>query len=762
MHQLTRFSLKWPRLTLAVLLGITCLLGAGVPKVKTAFGFRVLIGDSHPSIQTLDAMIEEFGGGLPVQIAWQCGTGHPCRNALDEVSLAMANSVSQELSTAKRVRDVQGPANSPILVPDEQGFRVRRLVEHGRVAQDIGHLAEIALQDPHWIGNLISEDGLTGVITVQPSDNRPSTDQVTMEAIHRALSPFEASGFSYYLAGEAPRISAGEGLSRSTNRLIPVLVILIGSVLFALTRSWQQSLATLLSMGIALFWTLGVLGWLGWPQDGMLEVLTPVIVIVGVCDSIHLLTRYTEYKINSSGPLGNEEAILSAACDVGPACSITTMTTAGAFLSFTTSSLDTFYRFGIISAVGVTSCLLLTFTLLPLVVRLNLRWRESKTPDPERWTLALSAISMTALKRRGALLTAASVLVAFFGFGWASYLRADQNWLEAWGERNPLTQAIRFFESELGQSQKLEVQLNLPDYVQLEDPSTLKTVRSFSDSLASVEGLGPGVSVLVFLDQLKKTLHPGAESTDNSLASARANAELLELIELESPDFLGGWVNLDRSKLRISVAASEDSYSKRKQMMKNVKEVIGKTLPPDWRVDLSGDVALSHDWTRDVQNTQIRSFPIAFVIVFFLVAGFFRSWKLGLAAMIPTLLPVVIVLGSMGWLGMSLDVARAMIAAIIVGIGVDDAVHLLSSYKSERDKGARSSAAMKNALLLTGRAITTTSLALSLGFLALMMSDWATIASFGFFVAVAIIGALVATLFLLPALVLSPGFQENP
>jgi len=112
-----------------------------------------------------------------------------------------------------------------------------------------------------------------------------------------------------------------------------------------------------------------------------------------------------------------------------------------------------------------------------------------------------------------------------------------------------------------------------------------------------------------------------------------------------------------------------------------------------------------------------------------------------------------VVLGAMGWLGMSLDVARAMIAAVVIGIGVDDAIHVLAHYKKRRDAGDTSHEAMGAALRHSGRAVVTTSIALSLGFLTLMMSAWQTVASFGLFVAISILGALVATLLVLPALV---------
>jgi predicted RND superfamily exporter protein len=134
---------------------------------------------------------------------------------------------------------------------------------------------------------------------------------------------------------------------------------------------------------------------------------------------------------------------------------------------------------------------------------------------------------------------------------------------------------------------------------------------------------------------------------------------------------------------------------------------------------------------------------------------FLRSARLAVIAMVPTLLPVIVIMGAMGWVGMSLDVGRAMIAAVIIGIAVDDSIHLLSHYKKCRDEGDTARHAIERAVLHTGRAVVTTSVALSLGFLTLLASAWQTISSFGFFVSLAIMGALIATLFVLPALIIT-------
>jgi predicted RND superfamily exporter protein len=736
---------------------VTLLLASGLPRLRTAFGYRVLIGDDHPAIQAIDGLIERFGGGLPMLIAWECGDGHPCESVFDRTSLSMAHAVAEALAPIDGIQNVQGPANAGLLVPDANGFAIRRFVENGAPVSDAAALAVRALDDPLWVGSLVSENGRVGVILVQPTDTTTQNEVRIVEMIEEVLAPFEARGFTFWLSGDAvENVITGRDLAESSANLIPFTVLVIGLVLLALSRSWQSVAVALASMGVALAWTYGLLGWLDWPQDGILEVLAPLILVVGVCDGIHLLSRYSAELEVRSTPFQEDDptgAMLEAARDVGPPCLITTFTTAAAFLSFTTSTLDTFVRFGAISAFGVAACLILTFTLLPILAcMLPPRGARSERAS-EGWDSALETIARTSQKRAGPVLAGTILLFVVCGIGWFGHLRVDNHWMEAVGERSQAIRSIRFMEHHLGQSMTLEIEVALPADMTAEDPATLHTVSAFSEFLTSLDGLASTSSVLDLVRRLNRLLHDDDANFERPGDTAGANAEILELIRFDDPSLLASWLSLDRSRLRISVEAPDQPNSRIGPVLESVRNYIQSELPPSWNVILSGEFAMTFDWVRDVQSTQIRSFPVALILVFAMVALFLGSIRLSAAAMVPTLLPVVVTLGAMGWAGMSLDIGRAMIAAILIGIAVDDAIHLLSQYKIRRAQGDEPAQAIRAAVLHVGRAVITTSLALSLGFLTLMASAWQTISSFGFFVALAILGALGAALLVLPALI---------
>ena len=162
MGRIARISLASPRAVVALVVLATCLLLLGAPGSQVEFGYRPLVGSEHPSIRRLESFVERYGGGFPVQIAWECGSGHPCSTALGTNSLRMADSVAASLASARGILAVESPSTAPILVSDRHGFAVRRLIENGSLPDDLESLAERALSDPFWAGSLVSEDGQVG------------------------------------------------------------------------------------------------------------------------------------------------------------------------------------------------------------------------------------------------------------------------------------------------------------------------------------------------------------------------------------------------------------------------------------------------------------------------------------------------------------------------------------------------------------------------------------------------------------------------
>jgi len=748
-EKLTRACLEHPRIALGLLALLTVVLATGLPKVRAEYGYEILLGHDHPAVVDLQRHVATFGGGVPLKVAWECGAGWPCAHPLDPASLAMAHAVSHEMERLIEVQRVHSPSNASLVVPDAAGFAIRRLVEHGAVLPDAAELSLRAARDPLWRGVLLSDDETVGVLLVQPRDTGVETGEIVLDALLAALEPWQEAGFEFSVVGNnVAAILGGRALDESIARVIPALVVVIGLVLVAALRSWRSSALVLISMGVALAWTFGALGHLDWPQDGILEVLAPLVLVVGVCDAIHFVNRARHLGQRLPSP---RQALLEASADVGPACAATTATTAVAFLSFAASDLATFVRFGVIASVGVVACLLVTFTLLPILAEALWKRELIARGQSARWEQLLGRTAGFAQRQAVPILSIAIGLLAL-GLTGATRLVVDTDWEEMMGRHHPAIQWIAFQSERVGRSETLEIGIELPDAASLPDPATLAAVTSLAQRVAEVEGFDDPTSLVDALERLNRALHSDDPAFSRLAPTRAGNAELIEILAFEDPGLLPTWLSVDRRALRISLGAGMRSQHLERRAVSEAERIADDAKLEGWNVTLTGEPVTTSDFVRDVSSTQLRSFPAALILVWLVASIHLRSLHLGAAAVIPTVLPAVLVIGMMGWLTMPLDIGRAMVAAVVIGVGVDDAIHLLTAYQRECADGASASDAMLSALEQTGPALATTSLALALGFLSLRLAAWATIASFGLLVAVSIAGALASTILVLPAL----------
>ncbi len=761
MEWLTRRALGSPRVTLAVALIVSVFAAAGLPRIQTEVGYRGVLGDAHPAVLELESYIARFGGGLPVFAVYSCAETSRCESVFDEPPLRMAYRVEQAMREHPLVRRVDSPASSPILVSAPGGFGVRRLIEDGRVAADRDVLRERALGDALWEGTLVSRDGRVGAIVVQLASSDSHTTSSVVPALREALAPFEAEGFRFHLAGDPVDFAvAGGELQRETPRIVPLMIVLVAAIVFALLRSWRMTALALLTTGLAVLWAIGAMGWLGWPQSELTQALAPAVLVIGVCGAIHVLARYA--SLASAEPeCSRRERILEVVREVGTASMICGFTTIAGFLSFSTSEFASFLRFGAIASLGVAASLLLSFTLLPvLLVRARVE-AVGGGPIAAAWDRALQLIVRIADRRAAVILTFSGTLLVLCGAG-VTRLEVDVDERELFGDNNLVVHWAEFVEENLRRSDTLEVELSAPEGSSILEPDAMAVVEDVALQLPAVEGLGRVRSLLDPLRRLNQVLHEEDPAEHRFGRTRAANRQLLLVLQLDEATQPDLWIDAEERRVRLSIEADPVAKSRRIAIVDEVETRLAAALPEGWSFRLTGPFALYLDLVREMQDTQIRSFASSAVAIAVIFCLFL--WSTGsplatslwwaLVGMIPNVLPVVATLGAMGLWGIPLDVGTIMVGAIVLGIAVDDTIHFITHYRSERGRGASPRDAIATTMRRAGRAIVTTSLALAMGFFALTLSSWQSIASFGLLSGIAILAALASDLFVLPALIL--------
>jgi hypothetical protein len=749
---LAELSLRRPVAALTLLAAATLGLAAGMPRLATDVGYRAYLGAGHPAIRELDAFAARFGGGYPFAAIFCCDEAAPCRSVFDPVSLRMAHEVATRLAEVPGVRRVDGPATSPLLVPVPLDLpEARRLAPGGEPARDLARLAARAVEDPVWVGQLVSADAKAGALLVHLASTDGATSARAVGRLRELLAPWEARGFRFALVGGPVEfVVAGAELEADARRLLPVMVGLVALVVVALFRSGAAALFSLASVGLAVVWTRGLQGWLGWPQSSLTEVLPPLLLVIGVCDAVHPLSSYAVRAAREGAETrGEREAVMrGVVAEVGWPCFVTSATTAAGFASFVTSHLESFVRFGWIAAFGVMAALFLSFTLLPLaVVRVPARWvaPAGKGRGLDR---ALLAAWRLARRRPRAILAAAAVSAALGIGGWAS-LSVEATFEHLYGEESRVVRWARDASRLLREPETLEIAVEPPPGL---EPGSAEALRVLArvERAAAVAGLGRELSILDPLRELHRLVHRGPLDLEGNGAAARARS-LLRLLRFEEPEVVDLFLERERGALRLSVQAGKLPQGRLRAVLSEVRARVAGALPPGWRAEVTGPLAVVGAMIDEIRATQLQSFAQIGIVVFALLAVLFRSLRLAAFGLVPAVLPVVWTLGAMGLLGIPLDVGSAMVAAVVVGLVDDYAIHLLAAYRRHRARGEAGEAAIAGALEDEGRAVATTALALAAGFLALGLAPWQSIASFGLVAAVAILHAMAAALLVLPA-----------
>ena len=747
MHWLTDLAIRWPRLTIFIAVALSALGTWGALRADASSGAHALIGRDHPEVLRLERFLESFGGGYPAIVAWTCdGGASGCHDVLDARSLAMAHQVATKLSQSRFVRRVLSPSDAPLIFRTEDGIAIRSLYVAGEEPPQ--YLVRAARADPMWRRTLLSADGKTAALVVEAITTNPRDQVELVSEIERTLEPFAAHGFTYRLSGNPVFhvSSQREGVAEAAVvGAATAAVMAIGFFLFL--RSWQSVLALMSVVGLATGIALGIIPLLGWPWDPLVSGAPTLVLVMGSADAVHFITAY--WRARAAGT-DEVRALTAAGRETFVPCLMTTATSTAGVLSFLATDSVGFGRFGAVTGAGVGASLIMTFTVLPAVLRILPDGRQAGTVESVRWDGIVGRLIRFPVANATSVLLASLALAVAGGVG-LTRLTADANPLSYWRAGHPTREAFEFVGAQLASIEGVELKVELP--AAIGEQPTITHVEALATRLQAIPGVVSIRSVLTPLGSVAEAME--VESVNDQNAS-----ELLVLMSLSDASALDGWLSLDQRRLRISIGAEAASVESRERLLDAVQVAV-EGVPRDWRVEVTGPSVVQRAIDRVVRDSAFQAVSGTSIIVTVLVMLFLGSLSWGALAMIPNLLPILVLFGLMGIFGIALDAGTALVAPIAVGIAVDDTIHFLHEFSVRRRRGDSPLVASQRAGMHVGRAIVTTSGTLAAGFLAMQVSRFQSIGNIGLLSAACIVTAFAAELLVLPALI-SATSREDP
>lgn len=756
--RVARFIYRWRRWLSGVVVLGAVLLSPRAQIQTIDNDLTAWFSRDDPIYQDYERFQREFGGTRTLIIAI---TAPDRARLFSDDALRFLDDVSADIERVQAVQRVSSLATATVVdaLPgvdeDDAGLRVRRLIEDLET-ESPEELGRRAIDDELFRGDLVSEDGSVTAVIVFFDESR--IDDVRAEVlaeIRRLVTARLPQGFEAHYNGslEITEWYNRVTLSNQTTFTPPIFILTLGA-LYVMFRSWRKTALTFGAILVSLLWTLGLYDLVGFSYNVLSSMIVPLVVVLAIADDVHILQHYGLARRSES----HEDAFVHTVSHLLAPLFGASATTALGMLSLATSQVVAVREFGMGAAMGVMVDFFISIVLVPTM----LVWvrPEAAAVPQESWFLEpLRRVALFSTRHAKAVVAVGAVVVTIAGLGIAR-LKVDTNHINFFSERHELYKSAQVIDTHLAGIYTFQIFLEgAPDSIQ--QPDVLQRMDRLSRQLETLPFVRKVTSLADYVKRVHRELNDGRPEAYVVPATSQEIAQELLVFGLgdEGRAELERVVASDYSRAQITVklaSMSSDLVFEQVNEAERLAREMFAGSPVTATVTGSGRLfsVLDHYLVR----SQISSFAFAFVTVFTVIFLVFRSWRFGLLAIAPNLFPVAVVFGAMGWLDISLNVATVMVASVALGVVDDDTIHFISRYRKETHAGVSTDEAIEAATTQEGRAALTTAIINSCAFGVLMLSEYRPSAWFGGLLALTMVVAFLAEVFILPATIkLAPG-----
>ncbi|MFN2376893.1 MAG: MMPL family transporter, partial [Candidatus Binatia bacterium] len=393
--------------------------------------------------------------------------------------------------------------------------------------------------------------------------------------------------------------------------------------------------------------------------------------------------------------------------------------------------------------------------------------QENELPRPvPRLERLVGQLGGICVDHRLKVLAGAAAITCLAAWG-AARVQVDTDFLKAFRKDSSVRQSFTVIQEKLAGPNPISVVIHGPEPGYFRDFTAIRRVKDFQDFVEGLDGVDESLSLVDYLDELDLGLQQAGgevilnEATGEVIESPpplsfwkSPDKQLPQVLQLVSanPRSFAGVVDKDFQRLHITLRTSLTGSLETSALLEKVKAYADEAFPRGVEVKMTGTLVVMASISDRILQGQVESTVVAYGIIFLVLSIMFLSLRVGLMAMIPNVIPNVVFFGVMGFGGIELNLATSIIAAVALGISVDDTVH----YMARLNRVVKTTGTQREALLATlhivGRPVIATTVTLAAGFLVMVTSNFAIISTFGWLTALTLMVALVTNLFLVPAI----------
>ena len=543
--------------------------------------------------------------------------------------------------------------------------------------------------------------------------------------------------------------------------------LFIVCTLWFVFRSLLWVFIPLLSCFFSVLIMVGLLGLIGWKVTVISSNFIALMLILTMAMNIHMSVRYLQFKKENPN-ISNSEAILWTAGKMFWPILYTVLTTICAFLSLIFSGIKPIIDFGWMMTIGLLVSLSITFTLLPVI--LNILSKDNANYKDEKKSIITSFLSKVAQKNTKTIFvsTFLVIIVSIIGI---TKLEVENSFINYFDKKTEIYKGMKLIDDELGGTTPLDVIIKFPDKEKTEKTdddfdgwddeekddakywfsrSKIDRITQVHDYLDNLQAVGKVISFASMV-RVAEDLNEGKE-----LQGLEMGVLYTKIPDSIKKEIIDPYISIENNEARISLRVLDSKKDlRRNELIKKINYDLENQLGlKREEFKLAGVLILFNNLLQSLFKSQILTLGIVMAGITIMFLILFRNITLSLIGVVPNFLAAFFILGIIGLLEIPLDMMTITIAAITIGIAVDNSIHYIYRFKEEFKKTNNYNQTLEKCHSTVGVAILNTSITIVFGFSILVLSNFIPTIYFGIFTGIAMLLAMISVLTLLPKLIL--------
>ncbi|MDB9930871.1 MMPL family transporter [Candidatus Pelagibacter sp.] len=744
-----------------------------------------LLIEGDPDLEYLKEVTERYGSKEFLILTYS-----PNEGMVTESSINNLLSLKYKIQSLDWVHSVITLLDIPLLNNSEAPLQER--LESFKTLKDKGVDTERGfkeiLNSPVFRNFVISEDGKTsGIIVYIKKDALKDIESKSAQEIeeykdilkkknHENITQIREIIKSY---GDVGKIYLG-GIPMITDDMMSfiksdIIVFGLGVLLFIIATLWfifRKLIWIIVPISSCFFSVLimtGLLGLLGWKVTVISSNFIALMLILTMAMNIHMSTRFLQLREDFPN-LANLKIIIMTTSKMFWPIIYTVLTTICAFLSLVFSGIKPIIDFGWMMTLGLITSFIITFTLLPTLLSFMSSNKVKIKEDTD--SKITSFFGKISINNKGLIFLVTGLVVALSIVG-ISKLEVENSFINYFNKNTEIYKGMKLIDEKLGGTTPLEVILKFPENIIVETTEDdefeswddegskddekywftkdkiekIQNVHNYLDNLPAVGKVLSFSSIIEVATQL---------NNNKPLGTLEMGVLYSKIPETIKKDIIDPYISIKDNEARISlrIIDSQDGL-RRNDLINQINYDLENELKlskEEFR--LAGVLILFNNLLQSLFKSQILTLGLVMVGIFAMFMILFRNFKLSLIGVVPNFIAAFFILGIIGLLGIPLDMMTITIAAITIGIAVDNSIHYIYRFKEEFLKNKDYNKTLKVCHSTVGVAILNTSITIVFGFSILVFSKFIPTIYFGVFTGLAMLLAMILVLTLLPSLIL--------